>query len=383
MMLGPSSAPSSPPETPAPINPSPAASAAAARRTVSWNRELPPSMIVSPGSSIDESESTASSTAGPALTIRRIARGRLRMRTSSCSDPAGRKSPSPECAAMKSSVRLRVRLYTATRTPWDARLRARFSPIVARPTTPISCSGTMSPQGLLGAGLGRIVLRLHDPHLDEAGGLEVSLEAVERGERDVLGGRDDAAQKLDVAVQVLVVDGVDELPPKHRVDMPEVHDHPRLRIDRSPDRDLDHVVVAVVVDARAENLAVLSVTPFRAAEDVARGKRRTAGDADVGHSHYNVCTGGSILMLAPESGADSGEANHNATRATSGGCSIGVSTAPGLIALTRMPSARPSEASASVSPARPDFAATYAAMPGNFSAPATPDRLEIMKIEPP
>src|SRR6266850_2591680 len=364
MMLGPSSAPSSPPETPAPINPSPAASAAAARRTVSWNRELPPSMIVSPGSSIDESESTASSTAGPALTIRRIARGRLRMRTSSCSDPAGRKSPSPECAAMKSSVRLRVRLYTATRTPWDARLRARFSPIVARPTTPISCSGTMSPQGLLGAGLGRIVLRLHDPHLDEAGGLEVWLEAVERGERDVLGGRDDAAQKLDVAVQVLVVDGVDELPPKHRVDMPEVHDHPRLRIDRSPDRDLDHVVVAVVVDARAENLAVLSVTPFRAAEDVARGKRRTAGDA-----------------------------NHNATRATSGGCStgpstpamrsIGVSTAPGLIALTRMPSARPSEASASVSPARPDFAATYAAMPGNFSAPATPDRLEIMTIEPP
>src|SRR5947209_19336667 len=46
---------------------------------------------------------------------------------------------------MNSSVRARVRLNSATRTPCDARLRARFMPIVASPTTPISCSGITKP----------------------------------------------------------------------------------------------------------------------------------------------------------------------------------------------------------------------------------------------
>src|SRR6266851_496948 len=147
--LGPRSAPSSPPDTPMPRNPSPARAAAVARRRVSWNSELPPSMIVSPGSSKAVSESMPSSTGDPALTISRIARGGARIWTSSSSVAAGLKSPSSPCLAMNSSVRCRVRLYTPTRTPCDARLRARFMPMVASPTTPSSWSSSLLTPGIM------------------------------------------------------------------------------------------------------------------------------------------------------------------------------------------------------------------------------------------
>ena len=67
-------------------------------------------------------------------------------------------------------------------------------------------------------------------------------------------------------------------------------------------------------------------------------------------------------------GSDSGPASQAITRATAAASnarpatpeisSIGVSIAPGLTALTRMPSGLPSTASASVNPAKPDFAVT-------------------------
>src|SRR5439155_7083757 len=119
----------------------------------------------------------------------------------------------------------------------------------------------------------------------------------------------------------------------------------------------------VVGRARAEYIAVLLVAPVVTAQDVRRGKCGTTRDANVllrGH--------GSIRKLAPVSGADSGEASQTITRATSDGDragpstpamrSISVSTAPGLIALTRIPCSRPSTASASVIPASPDLAVT-------------------------
>src|SRR6184192_2030615 len=57
MRLGPWSAPSSPPDTPEPMKPRPSFSTAAARRCVSWKKELPPSMMVSPLPSTSSSES--------------------------------------------------------------------------------------------------------------------------------------------------------------------------------------------------------------------------------------------------------------------------------------------------------------------------------------
>src|SRR5438094_34750 len=213
------------------------------------------------------------------------------------------------------------------------------------------------------------------------------LQAPERRHGDVLRGRDHIPEKVDVLVQVMVVDRVDELAAQDAVHVLQVHDHSGLGIERAADGDLDHVVVTVVGGARAEDLAVLLVAPVVAAQDVRGGERGAAGDADVrGHQ-------GSIRKLAPDSGADSGEASQTTKRATSAGSSAGpstpamrnirVSTAPGLMALTRMRCSRPSTARASVRPASPDFAATYAAMPGNFSAPNTPDRLDTMTIDPP
>src|SRR5690348_4827621 len=138
------------------------------------------------------------------------------------------------------------------------------------------------------------------------------LQAMKSGERDVLGGRDHAAHKVDVAVQVAMVDDVDELAAEDRVDVLEVDDHAALRVERSADRHLDDVVVSVVRGACTEELAVLRVAPVVAAEDVRRGERRATGDAHRG-GH------GSMRKLPPLSGADSGDASHTITRATSAG----------------------------------------------------------------
>ncbi len=62
---------------------------------------------------------------------------------------------------------------------------------------------------------------------------------------------------------------------------------------------------------------------------------------------------------------------------------MSVATLAGLTALTRIPRGLPSTARTSVSPANPDFAATYADILGNFSAPKTPDRLLTLTIVPP
>src|SRR5438445_10267613 len=104
--------------------------------------------------------------------------------------------------------------------------------------------------------------------------------------------------------------------------MLQVHHHSRLLIDHAAHRDLDHVVVAVVGRAGAEDLAVLLVGPVLAAQDVAGGEGGAAGDAHVG-GH------GSIRKLAPESGADSFQASQTMIRAPSDGPNAGPSTPAG------------------------------------------------------
>src|SRR3954451_150659 len=136
MMLGPFSAPSSPPETPTPRKRSPRSFIALSRRWVSRKCELPPSTIVSPSSSSGASSSITASTAGPALTMVMIVRGRSSDWTNSSVVPVPVIGPSEPCSAMNCSVLDAVRLCTAIGMSWWATLRARLAPITARPVRP-------------------------------------------------------------------------------------------------------------------------------------------------------------------------------------------------------------------------------------------------------
>src|SRR4051794_3409354 len=136
MMLGPLSAPSSPPDTPTPRKRSPRSFIALSRRWVSRKWELPPSMIVSPSSSSGASSSITASTAGPAFTMVMIVRGRSSACTNSSVVPLDVIGPSEPCSAMNCSVLDAVRLCTAIGMSWWATLRARLAPITARPVRP-------------------------------------------------------------------------------------------------------------------------------------------------------------------------------------------------------------------------------------------------------
>src|ERR1700681_2773100 len=84
---------------------------------------------------------------------------------------------------------------------------------------------------------------------------------------------------------MLVVDQVDELAPEDTIHVLEVDDHPCLRIHRTGNGHLDHVVVAVVAGTRTEDLLVASPAPFRTAEDVRGGEGRPACDSNGGGGH--------------------------------------------------------------------------------------------------
>ena len=143
MSEGPFSAPSSPPEMPAPTKLMPVSRTAFSRRMVSVNSALPPSTMMSPGSKTLTSSSMTASVALPAFTMMIAVRGVCRLSASSCIVAALTK-PASGCAAMRSSVLDVVRLYTATVLPSRlARLRARFEPITARPTTAMLAWVTM------------------------------------------------------------------------------------------------------------------------------------------------------------------------------------------------------------------------------------------------
>src|SRR5579875_2073336 len=136
MMLGPLRAPSSPPETPAPMNTIPRSRSAASRRWVSRKNALPPSISTSPSSRWGATSSITASVAGPAWTIDMSTRGRASAPTHSCTVSRPLIGPSEPCSSTKRVMRLAVRLWTTTGMPWWATLRARFAPIVARPVRP-------------------------------------------------------------------------------------------------------------------------------------------------------------------------------------------------------------------------------------------------------
>src|SRR5712692_11727532 len=118
---------------------------------------------------------------------------------------------------------------------------------------------------------------------------------------DVLRGRNDALEKIDVAVEVPMVDRIDELAPENSVDLLEVDDHPGAFVDGTADGDFDHVVVAVIVGAKAEHLAIPLFGPLWAAQDVCSREGGSPRDADAcGHRNTLKSTNG--LHRSPYSG---------------------------------------------------------------------------------
>ena len=137
MIDGPSSAPSSPPDTPVPMKRRPFDWHSFDRRIVSWKCELPASMMMSPSSSSGVRSPITPSTGPPALTITMIRRGFSSDWTKSSSDSVPVNLPSSPKSFMNSSVFDAVRLCTEIGTSRLAMLRARFAPMTARPVTPI------------------------------------------------------------------------------------------------------------------------------------------------------------------------------------------------------------------------------------------------------
>ena len=137
MMLGPLSAPSSPPEIPAPTKWMPVSAIACSRRIVSVKSALPPSTMMSPGSNRWTSSEITASVPAPACTMMMAVRGVASEATNSSMVSAATK-PASGCSVTSVSVRANVRLYTATVLPSRlAKLRAKFDPMTAKPTTPI------------------------------------------------------------------------------------------------------------------------------------------------------------------------------------------------------------------------------------------------------
>ena len=145
MMLGPLSAPSSPPEMPVPTKWMPCSRSAASRRRVSAKCALPPSTRMSPGSSSGASWSITASVGPPAFTMITTRRGFSSEATKSSAEYDGRKLPSCPNSSTRARVLASVRLWRATVWPCRAKLRARLLPITARPVTPI-CALSLMPQ---------------------------------------------------------------------------------------------------------------------------------------------------------------------------------------------------------------------------------------------
>ncbi len=114
MMLGPLSAPSSPPETPMPTKWMPCSRSWRSRRRVSAKCALPPSMIMSPGSRSGANSSITASVGSPAFTMTTSRRGRSSAATNSFAVSAATNSPSCPNSFTRSCVFDAVRLCTAT-----------------------------------------------------------------------------------------------------------------------------------------------------------------------------------------------------------------------------------------------------------------------------
>src|SRR6266404_3583225 len=110
---------------------------------VSWKRELPPSIMISPGSRCGRSCSINSSTGFPALTISMTRRGFFSKATISSMEWAPITLVPLASLLRKSSTFETVRLKATTVNPWSFMFKIRFWPITARPIRAMSACGSI------------------------------------------------------------------------------------------------------------------------------------------------------------------------------------------------------------------------------------------------
>src|SRR5207249_827261 len=108
-------------------------------------------------------------------------------------------------------------------------------------------------------------------NLPEPVGAELRREEVPHDDREVLGRRHPPAKER-VGVQVRMVEALDHGLADDPLELAEVDHHPRLWIDRPPDRDVEHVIVAVSHRGAAEGAVVVLWRPLLDRVAVGRGE---------------------------------------------------------------------------------------------------------------
>jgi len=102
---------------------------------------------------------------------------------------------------------------------------------------------------------GEVAGRLVKPDGMQPAGGDMRLDLVPEGDHEVFRRGDDAAEKIDLVVQVAMVALVHDDPVQDALQLAEIHDVACLGIGLAAQGNLQHVVVAVPVGVGAEPVA--------------------------------------------------------------------------------------------------------------------------------
>jgi hypothetical protein len=112
----------------------------------------------------------------------------------------------------------------------------------------------------------------------------LAAQKVPEDAHQVLRGRLDAGRKRGIVVDEGVVEAREDLLPDHALELVQVDDHARPRIDRTADRHLQGVRVPVDGRERPEMRPVLRVGPLGTRVAVRGRERESPGDGDRGRA---------------------------------------------------------------------------------------------------
>ena len=135
--------------------------------------------------------------------------------------------------------------------------------------------------------VGEVSRCLIEPHAMQLPGRDVRLNLVPEGNHQILSRRIDAAQELDLIVQIAMITFVDDRALENALELGEIHDVTGFRIRLSTKRDLEHVVVSMPVRIRAQPVArLIPLLAFRGiVEPVRRVKVHLPGDENGASQH--------------------------------------------------------------------------------------------------
>src|SRR5690606_21683763 len=131
-----------------------------------------------------------------------------------------------------------------------------------------------------------VILRLPELEAHEPRRSDLGRELAPTRQYKVFRGGNGSRQEGDVEVQVLVIEMLDKFPLGDLLEMTEVHHVAGVGIHLALDRDLERVVVAVVVRVVAlpERGRIALVAPRRIVDAVAGVELDEAGGGDDGHT---------------------------------------------------------------------------------------------------